>query len=194
MQPNPLPKIYRHPPFIFAFILSLLFTTLWTIFFILAVNSCGNNCYKNDLYYLPCLKGGTLYCCSPYSETSRYQCAGFNNCNIDNTNCGGYTIVAWIFGGLMIIVEVSMIVVACRFVKMKKQLLAQGGYQNMNTIPNNGFGSGQIIYADPAYQRYNMPYQQPYQQPYQNNIIYRPNEVNQVPVANQTNPIKQNAQ
>jgi len=134
-----LPPLIKYNPFRAAFLFTLVMVICWAVFFPIAVNNCSNNCtsdyYFNIYKYNPCVKDGSLYCCSSSSYHGQYQCSWFTDCVLDNNICGGFTVAAWISGVLMLIGNITVLVVAFKYKQLKKTLQLQGAYHNFNN-PN----------------------------------------------------------
>lgn len=162
MQPQAFPTLMQYRFFRISIIFSFLMLVLYIIFIVLAAQNCGGKClYNNDFYIYSCVKGGTLYCCSLYSSSGNYQCGWYDDCIIDNYDCGGYSSASWAFGSFLLVGLILMIVASCRYRNKKRAFLMQAAYQNMNNPSFN-----QPPYSAEAFQGYGQP-NQGYGQPNQ---------------------------
>lgn len=145
IQPNS--TAFSYNPFRLSFAFSFITLVAWVVLLVLAVENCGTNCLNYNEFILPCVSGGTLYCCSLYNYSGNYYCGYYNSCMVDNYDCGNLSVGSWIAGSLLFLGIVLMILSACRFKKVKQQALLNA-YQNMGNNQNQGWSNNPYTFQN----------------------------------------------
>jgi hypothetical protein len=89
-------------------ILSMVF--LFATLAYLTVAKCATNCTQHPNFSDSCISEGSLYCCRASTGSyAHFSCGGYQECELDNQECGRYMLGSEVVGGVMIIAVGFMI-------------------------------------------------------------------------------------
>lgn len=105
-----------------------LLTILPLVFFFvtlayLTMAKCATNCSLHTNFSQSCLSEGSLYCCrEPTGSYAQYSCGGYQECELDNEECGRYMAGSGVVGGtLLLVVAYMMYRAICPTIPVKEE-------------------------------------------------------------------------